>query len=321
MLPRSKSWSLVAIATIAVGFCAARIAQSVEPTRGQPSNPFRLVQSPGQADGNAKPKKRSYTDDGIVSAVTPESISVVAKKKLWMLQIKPGCVIEVTGEAELSYLKPGMLVRIYGDFDKRYKAVTPIAQLEIVSAQTANVTPGIFPDTLPPVDEPEKGKKAAAKKKAPPDDPNAMKDPNAAQDPNAAKDPDDRAKDPADPAIDPDDPNAKTSNDAGKPMMIVGQLKVLKDGEMIISASDRIVRAQLTETPEIRVSLTDFTLAKRGDALTKFHCEYVTTGAGVTDLLMIQLTNPLEGPKKPTKKAPTKTKAAAKQPANAGKTK
>jgi hypothetical protein len=316
MLSRSKSWLLVATATIAVGFCAASIAQSIEPTRNQPSNPFRLIQAPGQPDGNAKPKKRSYTDDGIVSAVTPESISVVAKKKLWVLQIKPGCVVEVTGEAELSYLKPGMLIRIYGDFDKRYKAVTPIAQLEIVSEQTANVTPGVYPDTLPPVEEPKKGKKAAPEKKMPPDDPNAPKDPKAAKDQNAAKDPADPAKDPADPAIDPDDPNAKAS-DVSKPMMIVGQLKVLKDGEMIISASDRTVRAQLTETPEIRVSLTDFTLAKRGDALTKFHCEYFQTGTGVTDLLMIELTNPLAGPKKPAKKTPAKS-ATKQPPANAG---
>ena len=65
MLPRSKSGLLVVAATLGVGFCAASVARPIEADRGRPSNPFRLVQAPGQLDGNAKPKKRSYTDDGI----------------------------------------------------------------------------------------------------------------------------------------------------------------------------------------------------------------------------------------------------------------
>src|SRR5690606_24362587 len=125
--------------------------------------------------------------------------------KVWQLRAQPISVIEVTGRAEPSYLKAGQAVRFYGEFDKRYKPVAPLAKLEVVSANMPGLAAGVFPDMLPPQDEKEKDKKEQEAKPA--DDPNK-----------------------------PDDNEAKATTEAGTPMMVVGTIKVVKDGNLLISA-------------------------------------------------------------------------------------
>ncbi|MCC7086336.1 MAG: hypothetical protein IT427_15145 [Pirellulales bacterium] len=266
---------------VAIGCWEACLIADGHEAANQPRSPLQFVQFiPRQPQ---RPRLHSHTDKGIVSAVAEDSISVVSDNKVWVLRPQPGCVIEVIGRAEPSYLASGQIVRLYGEFDKKHKSAEPIKQLEIVSPTMANVTLGIFPETLPPQDEAAKTKKPATEK------PNAENTQTA--DPNA---------------------HGKAPENIVTPTMIVGTLKLVKDGELLISAAGRAIRVHLAEAPEIRVSLSDFTLAKRSDAVKKFSCDYIEPGAGYLKLLQIELTDPLEGAKKPTRRPAAKP--VAKQP-------
>jgi hypothetical protein len=292
-MPRLKSWIIGTAAACCMAVTIAIAGDDI--TQGR-SSPVQLAQLPSIPSRNRQqqrkpeqPKPRSLTDKGIVSAVTADSISIVSDNKVWMLQAQPGCVIEVTGRAEPSYLKAGQLVRFYGEFDKKYKSLAPLKKLEIISVQIPGIAPGVFPDTLPPEPEKEKSKKGAEEK---------------------AKVEEKEEKE--EPAGD----EAKGTPESGTPMMVVGSLKVVKDGDLLISAGSRTIRVELAEEPEISVSLPDFTLSKRGDAVTKFSCDYFQPGAGYLKLLQIELNDPLEGAKKPMRK-PT-AKPIAKQPTKTG---
>jgi hypothetical protein len=293
-MPSLKQWVFgTALAGCWISAMTASAGDDIAPSGATPLQLAQVPSIPGrnkqQKQQPEQPKPRSLTDKGIVSAVTADSISIVCDNKVWMLHGQPGSVIEVIGRAEPSYLKAGQIVRFYGQFDKKYKLLAPLTKLEIVSANTPGLTPGVFPDTLPPQDDKENGKKGAEEK------PKEDKDKLA-------------------------DDEAKPAGESGTPMMVVGLLKIAKENDLLISAGTRTIRAELAEEPEISVSLSDFTIAKRGDAVTKFSCDYFQPGAGLLKLLQIELNNPLEGAKKPMRK--TTTKPVAKQPAKtSGKTK
>ena len=55
----------------------------------------------------------------------------------WRLAPEKNCVVEVTGTADPSFLKPDMLVRFTAQFDKKGNATAPVNELEIVSPQAA----------------------------------------------------------------------------------------------------------------------------------------------------------------------------------------
>ncbi len=56
---------------------------------------------------------------------------------------KKNCKIEVTGNADPSFLKPDMLVRFNAAFDKKGNATGPINELEIISPQAAMSTTSV----------------------------------------------------------------------------------------------------------------------------------------------------------------------------------
>jgi hypothetical protein len=55
----------------------------------------------------------------------------------WRVAPEKNCVIQVTGTADPSFLKPDMLVRFTALFDKKGNATAPVNELEIISQQTA----------------------------------------------------------------------------------------------------------------------------------------------------------------------------------------
>jgi hypothetical protein len=54
-----------------------------------------------------------------------------------IIKLAPKSVVQVLGTAGPEFLKPGMLVRLNGDFDAKGKAKAPVNELEIVTEQTA----------------------------------------------------------------------------------------------------------------------------------------------------------------------------------------
>jgi hypothetical protein len=55
----------------------------------------------------------------------------------WKLAQEKNCLVEVTGTADPSFLKPDMLVKFSAQFDKKGKATAPLNELEIISPQAA----------------------------------------------------------------------------------------------------------------------------------------------------------------------------------------
>jgi hypothetical protein len=55
----------------------------------------------------------------------------------WRLAPEKNCVVQVTGTADPSFLKPDMLVQFTAQFDKKGNATAPVNELEIVSPQAA----------------------------------------------------------------------------------------------------------------------------------------------------------------------------------------
>ncbi len=234
---------------------------------------------PSSSSRSAQPKPEkplSLTGKGLISAVDAEKITIVADKKLWVLYPQPECVVEITGEAEADYLKAGMVVRVYGNFDKRFKPIAPVKHLEIITGRSSHLTLGVFPDILPPI----KDNHQKEQKENEPEKNKIAKEPSGA-DPTPA-------------------------SEAAVPMMMVGRINLIKDGELLVDTGSHTIRAPLAGDAEIRVSISDFSAARRGDIVKKFRCEYFEPGTGFAKLLTIELADPLTGAKKAAKKSPAK---------------
>jgi hypothetical protein len=90
--------------------------------------------NPNSNQNSPTPFQGTATITGIGSS----GLEVIdANGKNWRLAPEKNCVIEVTGTADPSFLKPDMLVRFSAQFDKKGNATAPVNELEIVSPQAA----------------------------------------------------------------------------------------------------------------------------------------------------------------------------------------
>ena len=76
-----------------------------------------------------------YTDDGTVEAVQENAIKIRdSKNDDWILEINGETMIQVTGEAEREWLKPGVFVKFTGEIDKKGVLQKDVEEIEIITA-------------------------------------------------------------------------------------------------------------------------------------------------------------------------------------------
>ncbi len=86
----------------------------------------------------------------IVRSVSPRGLEVVAPDgRAWLLLVRPDAKVELLGTAELSFLRPGQLVRFVAQVDRKRGVVEePVSSLLIFTPNFSKVEtqPGVFPD-------------------------------------------------------------------------------------------------------------------------------------------------------------------------------
>ncbi len=121
---------------IAIGLLAV---EPVSAQYGVPSIPGRKSKNASADARIPKELKTQFQGAGTVDAVVPGGLRVNAAGANWLVKFDKNCKIEVTGSADPSFLRPGLLVRFTADIDKKGKTTAPLNELEIVSPQNAMV--------------------------------------------------------------------------------------------------------------------------------------------------------------------------------------
>ena len=94
---------------------------------------------------------------GTITDVKPEGVGMKCEGMSYQLAIAPNHTkVQCSGTAERSYLRPGVLVRFEGEFDKKMQPKGPIEELCVVTASETS-QPGIHADE-PAEGEPPRGK-------------------------------------------------------------------------------------------------------------------------------------------------------------------
>jgi hypothetical protein len=123
--------------------------------------------------------------------------------------------------------------------------------------------------------------------------------------------------------IEGDDEKRKPKKDGG-PLLVVGTIKQFKDGQLVVQAGGRAVRATLADDADLRVELDDYTLAEAGDKIqfkgrmAQQQQQDQGPAQAVGDEITITFTEPFEGdskakPKGKAGKAAKGTKSAPKK--------
>ncbi len=85
-----------------------------------------------------------YEDTGTLEAVQPDVIRMRdSKNEPWLMNIDPHTQVAVEGEAEVSYLRPGVFVQFTGALNKKGLLTAPVKEIEIFSAEGRS-TLGLF---------------------------------------------------------------------------------------------------------------------------------------------------------------------------------
>lgn len=143
--------------------------------------------------------------------------------------------IRVTGKARPSYLQPGMMVRFSGQFDSKGKPQAPISKLEVFTLKLvdgdmpAPLQFGVFPEAV------FRGELAPK---------------DAAVGPAAAG-----------------QPAATPASSEVASLIVSGQLRGLRKGELLVAAGTTLVRAPLAENAEISVDVPDYRWVRPGDEI------------------------------------------------------
>lgn len=145
----SRSWLLwraLAIGAVVVGSLDTQSAWAqgygmggmmpyVPRTNRAKTNPY----SNPTSTKNAGPQR--FQGTATIVGIGERGLEVVdANGSNWRLAPEKNCVIEVTGTADVSFLKPDMLVRFTSQFDKKGNATAPVNELELISPQAAMTT-------------------------------------------------------------------------------------------------------------------------------------------------------------------------------------
>ncbi|MHC4178755.1 MAG: hypothetical protein ACYSWU_14690, partial [Planctomycetota bacterium] len=203
---------------------------------------------------------------GTVAGVGPRMVAMTTSAgETWRLTITPKTEVRVTGTAEPDVLRPGMYVRFIAPVDKRRSLVQgQVDKLIIFSpSQETGRMPGVFYAG-------QEGDEAALQPKAgqPPGAPGVRK-PAAPANPRQAG----NAGGPAKPA--PGGRRARAGDQATanvETFDVRGRLTSVKGRWLTVSPPRntffrRALRIELAEKPEVKLDVTDYTLAKSGDKI------------------------------------------------------
>jgi hypothetical protein len=58
-----------------------------------------------------------------------------SKQEVWLLQVSPQSTVSIVGEADVSYLRPGLTVELTGKIDEEATIADPIAEIEVVNSK------------------------------------------------------------------------------------------------------------------------------------------------------------------------------------------
>ena len=58
-----------------------------------------------------------------------------SKQEVWLLQVGPQSTVSIAGEADVSYLRPGLTVELTGKIDDEATIADPIAEIEVVNSK------------------------------------------------------------------------------------------------------------------------------------------------------------------------------------------
>ncbi len=109
--------------------------------------------------GRAQPAPKTLEDSGIVKTVDGPRIEFdTLKNGIWWVQFGPESRLHVEGTAELSYLRPGLMIRFNGEFDKKNVLAEEVKEIEVFTPQGKNAI-GFFADSSAdkPVRNPSSG--------------------------------------------------------------------------------------------------------------------------------------------------------------------
>ena len=222
-----------------------------------------------------KPKMARFAAQGVVQAVRPGAIQLLTNtNQTWIVFVDPKAKISVTGTAEADFLKPGLFVQFSVELDKRGKAQAPVGELTIFTpSEQAQI--GIWPVDSVPEDEDE-------------DD---------AQNRFGAGAANPRPR-----------PKRSKGTVAGR-YAVNGRITGIRKGAYTVFAGRGSVQIELTDKPQIKVDFADYTVAKKGDAITVSRGQRPqgVMGRAKATALEIVLSEPLTGPrkKKPVRAKPS----------------
>jgi hypothetical protein len=116
-----------------------------------------------QKEFPALPNALALDDTGAVEAIQGNLVKFRdSKENVWLLEVRPETTVLIEGEADASYLRPGLTVELTGSVNEKHALDEPIQQIEVLSGK-GRPAQGLFSpdddaDEAKPLKKPEVGK-------------------------------------------------------------------------------------------------------------------------------------------------------------------
>jgi len=115
-------------------------------------------------DRKRKIEWRDWESAGTVAGYRNGALLMTLEGKPWVGAVPLAARVTITGPAERDVLRPGVIVRLSAEFDRKTGAATePVSELEIVTPRPGDRT-GVFPDEVIDPTEKRKGPPPATAK-------------------------------------------------------------------------------------------------------------------------------------------------------------
>jgi hypothetical protein len=96
-----------------------------------------------QNEFQAPPNTLSFDETGTLEGMQGNLLKFRdSKNDVWLLQVNPQTVVNIAGEADFSYLRPGQIVELTATINEDATIEEPIKELEVLNAK--RVTTGLF---------------------------------------------------------------------------------------------------------------------------------------------------------------------------------
>ncbi len=176
--------------------------------------------------------------EGKLEAMQGQTLKIKSDSKDMFLVMGQQTAVKFSGDAEASWLQPGLYVRFSSSFDAQGRPTAALKNLEVFLPSTSNrlsaeqqrdQTPGIYQESK---SVPPGAKEVFADKKAPPPK------------------------------------NAPAAAPAGQAMRVVGTVRAVQGSKLMIAAGMQPVQIELDPSVVIAVTATDLSFINQGDNVT-----------------------------------------------------